>query len=310
MNLNALRALFDDYHVVLEPDRDVPEWWAGAPSVCRDANGAFWMACRMREGDSPRGLRGYEIRILRSENGTSFEHVHSIPREQVPIPGFERPAILCSRDTGSFSLFGCGPWDGGPWSILRFDDASDPTRFVPSTCRPVIQPAPPPEDPRANHVTGFKDPFIFVSGGVWHCLTIGVFRAERTYHLTSPDGWNWAMTSPDPVFDLGGWHSFCTRPAAVLPMAIGHLMVYEGANPAWYDPVYNIATGLAWTADFASFTDLTPDGPILTSTTPGAYMTWRYSHWMWADGALFVYAEVARPNATNEIRAWRLPLQF
>jgi len=125
MNLNALRALFDDYHVVLEPDRDVPEWWAGAPSVCRDANGAFWMACRMREGDSPRGLRGYEIRILRSENGTSFEHVHSIPREQVPIPGFERPAILCSRDTGSFSLFGCGPWDGGPWSILRFDDASE-----------------------------------------------------------------------------------------------------------------------------------------------------------------------------------------
>ena len=60
MNLAALRARFAEYTVVLEPDQDAPEWWAGAPSVCRDAEGVFWMACRMREGDSPRGLRGYE----------------------------------------------------------------------------------------------------------------------------------------------------------------------------------------------------------------------------------------------------------
>ena len=42
----------------------------------------------------PRGLRGYEIRILKSEDGIKFKKVHAIKREKVPIPGFERPALL------------------------------------------------------------------------------------------------------------------------------------------------------------------------------------------------------------------------
>jgi hypothetical protein len=56
--------------------------------------------------------------------------------------------------------------------------------------------------------------------------------------------------------------------------------------------------------------DLTPHEPLLTSTTPGDCLTWRYSQWMWVEGELFVYAEVARPNNTNEIRMWRLPARF
>lgn len=309
MNLQRLRARFDDYHTVLEPDCDLPEWWAGAPSVCRGADGVFWMACRMREGDSPRGLRGYEIRILRSEDGVRFEPVHRIPREQVPIPGFERPALLRNPLTGAFSLYGCGPFDGGPWCILRFDDAASPAEFIPSTCRPVITAAP-DEKRGAGEVTGYKDPFIFWEDGLAHCFTIGVDRAERAWHLTSADGEHWERVGPGPCFDLGGWHSFCTRPASVLPVGAGYLLVYEGAHPSWHDPVYNIATGLAWSPDLLSFVDLTPEEPLLASTTPGDCMTWRYSHWLWVEGEVFVYAEVARPNNTNEIRMWRLPAAF
>ena len=93
MNWTNIRSAFETYEVILEPDEDIPEWWAGAPSVVRDASGAFWLAARMREGDSPRGRRGYEIRTLRSEDGVHFVHVNSILREDVPIAGFERLGV-------------------------------------------------------------------------------------------------------------------------------------------------------------------------------------------------------------------------
>ncbi len=80
-----------EYKVIVEPDKNEPEWWAGAPSVVRDRTGTFWLACRMRTADAPRGLRGYEIRILRSDDGVHFMKVLSVRREDVPIPGFERP---------------------------------------------------------------------------------------------------------------------------------------------------------------------------------------------------------------------------
>jgi hypothetical protein len=52
------------------------------------------MAARMRTAEAPLGLRGYEIRIYRSGDGVHFAPAHAIRREDVPIPGFERPALL------------------------------------------------------------------------------------------------------------------------------------------------------------------------------------------------------------------------
>lgn len=306
LRLDQLRSRFQEYTVVLQPDEDRPEWWAGAPSVCRDASGTFWMACRMREGLSPRGRRGYEIRILRSDDGLRFVPVHALRREDVPIAGFERPALLYDQGSGMFGLYGCGPSEDGEWAILRWDDAPSPELFVPSTARRVISAKAPDDCERTNAVRGYKDPFIIRLDGEWHCFAIGVDRAERAYHFRSVDGANWRQVGDGPAFDLAGWHSFCTRPACLLPIGVGWLLVYEGSHPTWHDPVYNIATGIAWTADLSTFVDLTPSEPLLTSTTPGNYATWRYSHWMWVDGDLHVYAEVSRPNDTNEIRAWRL----
>lgn len=76
----------------------------------------------------------------------------------------------------------------------------------------------------------------------------------------------------------------------------------------WFDPPYNIATGLAWTLNCLNCVDLTPDEPLLKSTAPGSYHTWRYSHWIMRADELWAYAEVACPNDTNEIRLYRLPL--
>ncbi|HNS19665.1 MAG TPA: hypothetical protein PKH24_04160 [Sedimentisphaerales bacterium] len=298
-----------EYKVIVEPDQNEPEWWAGAPSVVRDKTGTFWLACRMRTADAPRGLRGYEIRILRSDDGVHFTKVLSIRREDVPIPGFERPALLTDPRTGRFKLYACGPWKDGPWSILKFDDANDPARFEPASAKPVIQPQSPSYE-RDVIVDGYKDPFILFAEGRYHCYVIGTMRrTERIYHFHSQDGDRWEpVGSPyQSIMDLTGWHDFYVRPACVLPVGVGWLFLYEGSNCDWYDPVYNIATGVGFTFDLHHVTDLTPDAPLVASTTPSErFHTWRYSHWMWVGDELWVYAEVARPNGSNEIRLFRL----
>jgi hypothetical protein len=307
--LSSVPAALRQYDIILEPDKDEREWWAGAPSVVRDPNGTFWLACRMRTADAPRGLRGYEIRILRSRDGIHFEKVHSVRRETVPIPGFERPALLLDPQTGRFKLYACGPWRSGPWSIIKFDDVDKPTEFDPSTARVVIAPQSKSYD-RDIVPVEYKDPFIIHAKGMYHCYVIGVMRrTERIYHFRSPDGQRWEpVGSPyQSIMDLTGWHDFYVRPASVLPVGVGFLFFYEGSNCGWYDPVYNIATGVGFTFDLQHVTDLTPDAPLAVSTTPSAHFhTWRYSHWLWVDDELWVYAEVARPNESHEIRLFRL----
>jgi len=300
---------FTEYEVILKPDKEEPEWWAGAPSVVRDKQGIFWLACRMRTADSPRGLRGYEIRILRSDDGIHFDQAHCISREDVPIPGFERPALLLEPSTGRFKLYACGPWQSGPWCIIKFDDADDPTSFDPSSARPVITPIPKSYD-RDIIVKEYKDPFIIHAEDQYHCYVIGVIRrTERIFHFQSKDGQTWSpVGNPyESIMDLTGWHDFYVRPASVLPLNVGYLFIYEGSNASWYDPVYNIATGLAFTFDLHNITDLTPQSPLVISTTPSEHFsTWRYSHWIEVDDELWVYAEVACPGGYNEIRLFRL----
>ena len=50
--------------------------------------------------------------------------------------------------------------------------------------------------------------------------------------------------------------------------------------------------------------------PLLKSTTPGDYHTWRYSHWLPVGDQVHVYFEAARPNNSNEIRLAVFPASF
>ena len=287
------------YEVVLEPDENIAEWWAGAPSVVLSEDGTFYMACRMREGKSPRGKRGYEIRILKSADGHQFEPINHLLREEAGMAGFERPAIVRDARTGKYRLYGCAGFERG-WAVLRFDDVDDPAHFDAHSARRILV-ADYPDDGFV-HLTGYKDPVLFWDGGQWHMFVIGTDRLERIYYFISEDGETWQAASQAPVMENTGWHNFYTRPASVVPMLVGYLFVYEGSNVGWRDPVYNIATGLAYSPDLKTFIDLTPDEPPFKSTTPGDYHTWRYSHWLPVGERLFVYFEAARPNNTNEIR--------
>lgn len=299
MTLQDIARSMQTYEVVLEPDEDTPEWWAGAPSVARADDGTFYLAARMREGRSPRGRRGYEIRILKSPDGRRFEPINHIRREDAGVPGFERHALVIDPRTGMYRLYGCAGLERG-WAILRYDDADNPAHFDARTARPVLV-ADYPDDEFA-HVRGYKDPFVLWERDQWHMFVIGTDAVERIWHFMSDDGEAWQPAAAEPVMQNDGWHNFFTRPASVVPMAVGYLFVYEGSNLAWRDPVYNIATGLAYSPDLQTFIDLTPAEPLLKSTTPGDYHTWRYSHWLPVRGQLYVYFEAARPNNTNELR--------
>jgi len=301
---------FDEYEVILQPDQLKPEWWAGAPSVVQDDEGVFWMACRMRSAELPRGLRGYEIRILRSEDGIHFENVHQISNDDVPMKGFERPALLIDPNSGQFKLYACGPWQDGPWSIIKFDDADSPMEFDPSTARAVISPLG-KEYERDVIPIEYKDPVIVYAEGAYHAYLIGYLRRnERIYHFKSEDGEQWhPVGNPyESVMELDGWHDFFVRPASLLSVGVGYLFIYEGSSVKWYDPVYNICTGIAFTFDLHEMIDLTPKSPLVCSNTPNEYFsTFRYSHWMKVNNEIWVYAEVATPGEYHEIRLYRLP---
>lgn len=63
-----------------------------------------------------------------------------------------------------------------------------------------------------------------------------------------------------------------------MPIGIGYLFIYESSSTQWYDPVYNIVTGIGFTFDLHHIIGLTEPAPIAVSTTPGKFHTWRYSH--------------------------------
>ena len=306
--LRSIADKFINYDVVLKPDKDAAEYWAGAPSVVRDEKGIFWMAARMRSPEYPRGLRGYEIRILRSEDGINFNKYHSILREEVPIAGFERPALLIDPVTQKFKLYACGPWQENPWSIIKFEDVDDLKKINPGSAHLVITP-PAKQYERDVSVTEYKDPFIIFAEGKYHCYVIGYIRRnERLFHFISDDGESWTPVGDvnQPIMDLSGWHNFFIRPASVLPLGIGYLFVYEGSSTQWYDPVYNIGTGFGFTFDLHNIADLTTESPMLLSTTASDFYTFRYSHWIWIDGEIWVYAEAANENRSHEIRLFRI----
>ncbi|MCX8064510.1 MAG: hypothetical protein N3G21_04980 [Candidatus Hydrogenedentes bacterium] len=310
--LDKIKAQLSSYVVILKPDKLEPEWWAGAPSVVRDEGGKFYLACRMRTGEGKRGFRGYEIRILKSEDGINFTKLKSIMREEVPVLGFERPSLLLDPTSGKFKLYACAPDEGGIWSVIKFADADDPIDFDPSSAKKVIQP-PPKRYERDILPRSYKDPVIFFDGEKFHCYVIGYIREnEWIFHFTSDDGENWRpyREYTESIMSLSGWHDFFVRPASILSVGIGYLFVYEGSNIKWYDPVYNIATGLGFTFDLHKIIDLTPEKPLLISPTPNDYFfTFRYSHWLKVGDEIWVYAEVACPDLTNEIRLFRFSLK-
>ncbi|MBD3350328.1 MAG: hypothetical protein GF364_02475 [Candidatus Lokiarchaeota archaeon] len=308
--INALT----DFKTIVEPEKDEENWWAGAPSVVFDAKDhKFWLAVRMRTGEGRRGSRGYEIRILNSNNGEDFSIVKKIHRKEMDVQVFERPALIMLPNK-KFRLYGCSSFLG-QWVIWKLDDVEYPMDLDPTTMEIILHP--PLSDGPSAALKGYKDPFVIWYKNKWHLTVNGEAHktAARPYHFISHDGFEWAPWPNDVVngkpatfFETTGWHNWVTRPACLIPLKIGVLLIYEGAHLNWHDAVYNLATGMAYSPDLTHWHDLTPDEPLLKSTTPGDFHTWRYSHWLPVEGEMYVYWEGARANNTFATRMAKFPL--
>ncbi len=312
VEINDLRLNLANFKSIVKPDKIEPGWWAGAPSVCKFNEDSVLLAVRMREAVSSRGRRGYEIRIFDSKDGQNFKAIHHIKREDAKVPVFERPSLVKSTDNKLW-LFGCSEMDGY-WGIWHLDPVNSPKELDPATLKPIRLPLPSvfestseekkkEETHHSAFTIQFKDPFIFIDNkGKWHMFVIAFDKIERIFHYSSDNGKKWQILEPCPVMENTGWHNFFTRPSCVLPLAVGYLFIYEGSNIFWHDPVYNIATGLAYSPDLISFSDLTPKTPLIISSTPSEYRTWRYSHWISHGEKIYVYFEATNSDGTNETR--------
>lgn len=287
------------YVVVVHPDKLKAHWCAGSPSVLINSRNDVFMAVRMREADSQPGKRGYEIRILRSSDGIHFSPFCHFKREALGVAGFGRPALLKDPRSGKFKLYLCSRSRVG-WYIYKFADADDPAEFDPETIKPVLR----TERIYSKHieVLGYKDPVIFWHKDRWHMYACGIDRIDRLHHFKSFDGELWEHVDPLIFIDNSGWHNFSTRASCVIPLPVGFLIAYEGSHHTWNDPDNNVASGLAFSPDLIHATDLTPDYPLLQSTTPGEYFTWRRSDWKIFRNKLYVYFEAALPYNATEIR--------
>lgn len=289
-----------EYVTILEPERDAPDWWAGAPSVCMDDDGCVWLISRLREAESPRGERGYALWIGKSSDGIHFEHVKTIHRDEVGTVSFERPSLLRDPITGKFKLYYCRAGKPEPygWYVGKFEDVDEPSQFDPKTAHPVL---------RFEHRDwGVKDPYVINIGGLYHMFVIGYgingHKRELPYLALSIDGERWEFRST-PLLPSHGWHNFFTRPACLLPMGSTWVLYYEGSNAEWFDPPYNLAGGIAVSMDAGrTFIDLTPHQPMFETATPGRYRTARYTDYLALSDRVLFYYEAFRPNDSAEVR--------
>jgi len=282
------------YYRIASPPKPVEWYWVGAPSVILDENsGEYWLAYRVRN----REKRGYEVHLVKSSNGVTFKTVKIFRKEEAGLISLERPALLKDPWSGKFRIYLSGNTKDG-WSIYRLDEVEDPVDFDISTIKVALTPS-----GHASEDRTVKDPYIFVLGRIYIMLYIGSGRMHEQVHLAfSSDGINWKKYEGNPVFKLGGWHNFSTRPMCVMPTNHGFYLYYGGSNAQWYEPVFNIQLGLAFTFDFQRFFDATPDSPLLQSPTSGKYGTLRYMDFILHEDKVFFYYEAARKDDANELR--------
>jgi len=298
---------FSRYVTVYRPERDERDWWVGGPGACLGPDGAIWIAARMRETYSPRGHRGYEVRILRSEDGVRFEAVNSIKREDIGTVSLERSSMLIDPLTGKFKLYLCraGRPDFADWRIIKLEDVDDPAKFDPRTAKTVLSF---PEGSRR----GAKDPFVINIGGVYHMYTVQYgFRGQKEllFHSVSEDGEEFRNAPDEPCMRHEGWHDHYVRPSCLMPMGGVYVMYYEGSSKQWHDPVYNIALGLAVSTDLVHFVDVTPEEPLAKSPTPaGGYHTLRYMDYVCLEDRVLFYYEARNSDETNELRMTEVAL--
>jgi len=301
----------DEGEVVAEPPGSGYGYWAGAPSAAYDpASRKFYLYYRLRWPLG--GRRGGTARIAESPDGSRFETIWSVEREELKANSIEGASIL-QTPRGLWRLYisfevreaydRCPP----TWRVSVIE-AKHPSQFAAPDERPVLD----------GPMFGFpfiKDPAVYLIGGQT-CAFCQV--AEAVQHVgpdaegvrrpagraagalfTSADGLR--FTEGRIVFapEGGGrWDGFARRFTSILYSPPVFYGFYDGA--AGRADSYDEFCGLARSLDLIHWTPLCLDGPWARSSHASGSV--RYLEALRVGSTIHYYYEYARSDRAHELR--------
>lgn len=302
-----------DSLLIREPERPVPGYWVGCPSVLIDGD-RTWLTYRERR---PRGAapdRGWRCAIAVSDDGIRFDDVWEVHKEELESPSMERFDMTKTDRGYELFLSYVDPVDRR-WRIDTIT-AARPEAFDVATRRPALT-----ADSTATE--GVKDPVVVEIDGAVHLFasfaasgsgvdpaahaTADIYNTGATTHPTGlavreEMGFEWLGSVLD-VGERGSWDGYQARLGSVVPVGPGFVGFYDGSRgPA---ENYEERLGLATSVDGRMWRRESTDGPWLLG--PGPSGSIRYVDVVVQDGAWWIYHEMTRRDGAHEMRVARIP---
>jgi hypothetical protein len=295
---------FADATTLLSPSDTGRGHWVGAPCVHRHGDETY-LAVRWRTPDE----RGHAVSLYEYGGPDSLSERTRLTAADLGVVSVERAALCTDPRTGDLQCYLPVDRGGNDWVIQKLADVTDPASFDPTTAHTVLTPTPGTTD--AGTV---KDPVVDVVGGRYFMFYAGADGLSEQAHLaTSVDGETWTKHPENPVLGRAYWHDHHVRVSAVVPAtdAPAWLLFYDGSGVADHGRTWNLRTGTAVSPDRRRVTDTSPDGPLYESlvadraTGVDSFATCRYLDVLRHDDEWELFAEVARPDESFELRHLR-----
>jgi hypothetical protein len=272
-------------------------FWAGAPSAVA-ADGSVYLAYRLRRPvNEGRGYANVVARSVDGLDGSVFQTLCTLYRDDLECASLERPALVRRPDGGWRIYVSLSTPDSKHWWIDAFD-ADHPEKLAQGR-RVTVWPG--------DELTAVKDPVVLVDQqGGWHawvcCHPLSEAGAEdrmTTRYASSPDGLSWTWGDEVLVAPPSGWDRRGRRVAAVVPHPDGSVTgYYDGradASENWYE-----RTGALHGASIGAELSGSPE---IVAQSPHGRHTLRYASVidLGADVGR-AYFEAAAEDGSNQIR--------
>lgn len=282
--------------VVVEPPGEGSGYWAGAPSAALGADGAIYLAYRLRR---PLGVgRGYANVIARSKNGESFEEISVLDRESFDCESLERPALVALPGGGWRLYVSCATPGTKHWRVDALD-AVRPDGFDPLRRRTILP---------GTATEGLKDPVVMWDGAQWHmwvCVhpldVAGEEDRMTTRYATSTDAIEWQLDGTALAPRPGAWDARGTRVSSVLWAGSRAYAYYDGRSSA--DENAEERTGTAVGTGLGRFQ--ANGGPIAGATLSSGSL--RYLSVVPHAGGHRLFYEATRRDGAHDLRTEYVP---